>query len=149
MEHVGSNLGRIVVPLASPVTIDFPARTGEPPVVGTAPLADRVVRGAKTAVRTEVARPGDRAGWRRGTHDLARFDKWPKKLNANFQPDARVPIKRDVSAGSCGLSSHRIPDEPAAFRNHSRKLGSVNLPPHDGEWNGNIFAKMNGVVVQN
>jgi hypothetical protein len=71
------------------------------------------------------------------------------KLDTHFQPDARIPIKRDVPASSCVLRPHRVPDEPAAFRDHSRKLGSVNLPPHDGEWNGNIFAKMNGVVVQN
>ncbi len=107
------------------------------------------MRGAKTAVRTEVGRPGDRTGWRRGTHDLARFDKWPEKLDTHFQPDARIPIKRDVPATSCVLRPHRIPDEPAAFRDHSRKLGSVNLPPHDGKWNADILAKMNGVVVQN
>src|ERR1700755_376625 len=51
---VGANLRWVGVPLGLPVAVYLPVGAGEAVVVGFAPLADCVVRGAKAAIGAEM-----------------------------------------------------------------------------------------------
>jgi hypothetical protein len=79
----------------------------------------------------EVRCPCYRASGRCGTDDLALLGKRSIKLHPDFQASVTVPIDCDVATGSCLLRTHCIPDQPAALRHDTRKLGRARLAAAD------------------
>ena len=130
---IGSDPRWIRIPFALPVAVYLPIWTRKFAIVGPTPLANCVVRSAQAAIRSKVRGPCHRASGRRGTDDLALLGKRSIKLHPDFQANSAVPIDCDVATGSCLLRTHCVPDQPAALRHDTRKLGRACLASDDSE----------------
>ena len=121
------------IPFALPVAVYLPIWARKLAIVGSTPLANCVMRSAQAAIRSEVRCPCHRASGRCGADDLALLGKRSTKLHPDFQTNAAIPIDCDVATGSRLLRTHRVPDQPAALRYDTRKLGRARLASDDGE----------------
>jgi len=81
----------------------------------------------------------------RRANDFTLLGERPEQLDADFQPNAAVPIHRDVSSGRSSLRAHRVPDEPAALRHDALQLARFCAAPDDGEgYAGDSFEPYSG-----
>jgi hypothetical protein len=128
---IGLDMRWICIPFGLPVAVDLPIWTRKLAIVGSAPLANCIVRSAQAAIRPEMRSPCYGASGRCGTDDLALLSKRSIKLHPDFQANAAVPIDGDVATGSRLLRTHCIPDQPTALRREARKLGCARLPSDD------------------
>src|SRR5260370_41968030 len=93
----------IGVPLGLPVTVYLPIWARKAVIVGSAPLANCIVRGAEAAIRPEMRCRCHRASGCCREDDLALLSKWPIKLHSDLEANAAVPIDGDVATGLCLL----------------------------------------------
>src|SRR5260370_42695542 len=89
----------IGVPLGLPVTVYLPIWARKAVIVGSAPLANCIVRGAETAIRPEMRCRCHRSSGRCQADPLAVLGKRSKKLHAHLEPNAAIPIDGDVATG--------------------------------------------------
>ena len=106
---VGLNSRRVGRPLRLPMTVDLPAGAGQAMVVVAAPLTHRIVRGAEGAIGSEMSGQCDGSRGCGGAHDLAALGKRSMQLHSYFEPNAAIPINRDVAPAPCLLRPYRRP----------------------------------------
>src|SRR6516164_11160301 len=82
---IGSDLQWIRIPFALPVAVYLPIWTRKLSIVGSTPLANRIVRSAQAAIRSEIRCPCHGASGRGGTDHLAILGKRSIKLHPDFQ----------------------------------------------------------------
>ena len=99
VEDVGTNLGRIGVPVVLPVTVDFPVRAREPEIVRGAPTHNRVVSHAKLIIRSEVHHRRHTTSRSGGPNDIRSVRKRVDHFDPDFKANGTVPIDRHVPTG--------------------------------------------------
>ncbi len=65
--------------------------------------------------------------------------KRTEQLDADLEPDAAVPVERDVTAGRGLLRLHRLPDDPAALRHEPRQIALARLALDHGQRHARHF----------
>src|SRR4051812_10858204 len=104
-----------------------------------------VARGAQVPIWSEMRRCRDVARWRRGDDDVTLFREGSVELDADLQPDAAVPINRDVASALRMLRADRIPHETAALGHDARQLGWTDLPANHRHGNARYVFDANDV----
>src|SRR3954464_3226528 len=135
VKDIGPNLRWIRVPFLLPVAVDLPLRSHKLMIGGFRPIVNRLVRGPKATVWTEMRDPRDRAGRRRRGYDLASLAECSFQFETHFEPNGFVPVDGDVATGLGLLRAYGVPHQAAALRHDARQLRCACLSAKDGEWN--------------
>lgn len=100
-----------------------------------APVLNRSVGGTKLLVRSEMDYGGGRASRGRRRENLTTPWELLVTLNANFQPDAPVPVNGNIPATLELMGVQKLPDQAAAFGYEPGQIGSAGTAPHHRDGN--------------
>ena len=103
------------------------------------------MRRAKAGIGPEVCRRCHEAGGCCRTNHFALPAERGLKFDADFDPDAAIPIDRDMPAGLDLLGAHHLPDQATALRHQAREIGGLRLTPDDGERNAFELPDLDGM----
>jgi hypothetical protein len=90
-----------------------------------------------------MCRRRHRAGRCCRTYDLAALGKRSQKLHSHLEPNAAIPLDRDVATYLRLLRTHDIPDQPATLRHHAREFGRARLASDHCEGNTTDLPELN------